>query len=60
MDDNNLFKWKDARVYLITIGCLIAIVAYYQPILAFVGAIGLAYLVYHYRKTINNKKKRMD
>ena len=31
---NNFFKWKDGKTYLIFIGILIAIIAYYQPILA--------------------------
>jgi c-di-AMP phosphodiesterase-like protein len=57
MDYKNLFKWKDTKIYLIIIGCLIAIVAYYQPVLAFVWTIALAYLVYHYIKTINDKEK---
>jgi c-di-AMP phosphodiesterase-like protein len=57
MDYKNLFKWKDDKVYLVIIGCLIAIIAYYKPILAFVWAIALAYLVYHYIKTIHDNEK---
>lgn len=57
MDNKNLFKWKDTKLYLIIIGCLIAIIAYYQPVLALVWAIALAYLIYHYNKTIHDKEK---
>lgn len=57
MENKNLFKWKDTKLYLIIIGCLIAIIAYYQPILAFVWAIALAYLIYHYNKTIHDKER---
>ncbi|HHV38263.1 MAG TPA: phosphoesterase [Tepidimicrobium sp.] len=58
MEDKNRFKWKDTKVYLIVIGCLIAIIAYYQPILALIWAIALAYLIYHYIRTINDKEKK--
>ncbi len=57
MDDKDLFKWKDAKVYLIIIGCLIAIIAYYKPVLALIWAVALAYLIYHYIKTIHDKEK---
>ncbi len=57
MDNKNLFKWKDTKLYLVIIGCLIAIIAYYQPILALLWAIALAYLIYHYNKTIHDKEK---
>ena len=57
MDDKGLFKWKDAKVYLIIIGCLIAIIGYYKPILALFWTIALAYLIYHYIKTIHDKEK---
>ena len=57
MDNKDLFKWKDAKVYLIIIGCLIAIIAYYKPILALIWAVALAYLIYNYIKTIHDKEK---
>ncbi|NMB26604.1 MAG: phosphoesterase [Tissierellia bacterium] len=57
MDDKNLFKWKDAKVYLIIIGCLIAIIGYYKPVLALIWAVALAYLIYHYIRTIHDKEK---
>lgn len=57
MDHRGLFNWKDLKVYLIIMGCLIAILAYYQPILALVWAMALAYLIYHYNQTIQNKER---
>lgn len=57
MDNKNLFKWKDTKLYLIIIGCLIIIIAYYQPLLALIWAIALAYLIYHYNKTIHDKER---
>ncbi|NLW22620.1 MAG: phosphoesterase [Tissierellia bacterium] len=57
MVGKNLFKWKDSKVYLIIIGCLIAIIAFYQPILALLLAIALIYLIYHYIVTIRDKEK---
>lgn len=57
MDNKNLFNWKDTKLYLVIIGCLIVIIAYYQPILALIWAIALAYLIYHYNKTIHDKEK---
>jgi len=50
MEDKKILKWKEAKLYLIVIGCLIAIIAYYQPVLALICAIALAYLIYHYIK----------
>ena len=55
--DNNFFKWKDGKTYLITIGGLIAIIAYYQPILALLLTIALAYLIYKYIITLRDKEK---
>lgn len=55
--DNNLFKWKDGKLYLIMIGGLIAIIAYYQPILALLLTIALAYLIYQYIITLRDKER---
>ncbi|CCQ92849.1 Phosphoesterase, RecJ domain protein [[Clostridium] ultunense Esp] len=57
MDNKNFFKWKDGRTYLIIIGGLIAIIAYYQPILALLLAIALAFLVYKYIITLREKEE---
>lgn len=57
MENRGLFNWKDLKLYLIIMGCLIGIIAYYHPILAITWAGVLAYLIYHYNKIIQNKEK---
>lgn len=58
MEENNIFKQENTKLYLIIIGCLIAIVAYYQPILALIWALGLAYLIYNYIKTLHYREEQ--
>lgn len=57
MRDKIFFNLKDGKVYLIFIGVLIAIIAYYQPILSFLLTIALAYLVYRYIMDIKRQEK---
>ena len=57
MDQRGLFNWKDLKLYLIFMICLIVVIAYYQPILALVWAVALTYLIYHYNKIIQDKEK---
>lgn len=57
MKDNNLFKLDDGKIYLIIIGLLTAIIAYFKPLLAFVCAIGLVFLIYKYIKTAEKKER---
>ena len=57
MDGKDLFKLEDGKVYLFIIGILIAIIAYFQPLLGFVCAVGLAFLIYRYIKTLEEKEK---
>ena len=57
MDNRGLFNWKDFKLYLIIMCCLIGVIAYYQPILAVTWAGVLAYLIYRYNKIIQNKEK---
>jgi c-di-AMP phosphodiesterase-like protein len=53
----NIFKWSDTKLYLIIIGLMVGIIAIYEPVLAFIGALVLAYLLfYNYKKT--NEKNR--
>lgn len=55
--DNNFFEWKDGKIYLIIIGILIVIIAIYQPILASLLAIAIAYVFYKYIVTLRDKKR---
>ncbi|GMG98025.1 DHH family phosphoesterase [Tepidimicrobium xylanilyticum] len=57
MDNNNFFKWKDGKTYLIIIGVLIAIIAYYQPLLALLLTAALGYLIYKYIVTLRDRER---
>ena len=57
MDNRNIFKWKDGIIYLIMIGVLIAIIAYYQPLLSLLLTVALGYLIYQYIVAIRDKEK---
>ncbi len=57
MRNKNIFSLKDGKVYLIFIGLLIAIIAYYQPVLAVLLALALIYLVYQYVLTIRDRER---
>ncbi|NLX61643.1 MAG: phosphoesterase [Tissierellia bacterium] len=57
MRDNDFLKRKDGKRYLVFIGILIAIIAYYRPILAVFSAVALIYLIYKYIVDINNMEK---
>ena len=56
MKNRMFINLKDGKIYLIFIGVLIAIIAYYQPILSFLSAIALAYFVYRYIIEIRKQK----
>lgn len=58
MKDKKLFTWSDTKLYLIIIGVLVIIIAFFEPILAFIGGLFLAYLVYYDYKNINEKNKK--
>lgn len=54
----NIFKWSDTKLYLIIIGLMVGIIAIYEPVLAFIGALVLAYLLfYNFKKTIEKNKE---
>ncbi|NMA86402.1 MAG: phosphoesterase [Tissierellia bacterium] len=57
MENRGLFNWKDLKLYLIIMGCLILVIAYYQPILAIIWAGVLAYLIYRYNKIVQSKER---
>lgn len=57
MRDGDFLNRKDGKTYLIFIGILIAIIAYYRPILAILSAIALAYLIYKYIVDMKNMEK---
>lgn len=57
MKDNKLFRWSDTKLYLIIIGIMVAIIAFYQPVLALIGALILGYLVFYDFKNMHEKNK---
>lgn len=56
MENKKKLKWEDTNNYLIIIGILVFIIAFYQPLLALIGAILLGYLVFYNIKSIYRKK----
>ena len=59
MNNKNLFRWSDTKLYLIIIGIMVIIIAIYQPVLALIGALILGYLVYYNYKNIYEKNKEL-
>ncbi len=57
MKGKHIFSLKDGKVYLIFIGVLIAIISYYQPVLAVLLALALVYLIYKYVRTIRDRER---
>lgn len=55
--NNNFLKLDEGKTYLIVIGVLIAIISFYKPWIAFVGAIVLAILIYRYIRNLDRKEK---
>ena len=47
MKDNNIFKWSDRKIYLLALGALTVVLAFYEPIVAFISFLLVAYLVYY-------------
>ncbi len=57
MNSKNLFSWSDTKIYLIIIGLMVSVIAFYEPVLALIGGILLAYLIYYNLKKIHEKNK---
>ncbi|WIV12519.1 DHH family phosphoesterase [Proteiniborus sp. MB09-C3] len=58
MSNKRIFKFliPDSKLYLLIIGVLISIIAFYEPKIAALGVILLAYLIYYHWKNIHLKK----
>lgn len=59
MNDNNIFKWSDRKIYLIALGVLTVILAFYKPIVAFISFLVVAYLVYYSIRKSQEKNKEL-
>lgn len=60
MKRKSLFSWSDTKLYLIIIGLMVVIIAFYEPIVAFIGLIVLAYLVYYNYTKMDEKNKELS
>ena len=57
MKNKKIFIWSDTYRYLIFIGILVIIIAFYQPIIAIIAAIISLYLVYYAIRSNYEKNK---
>ncbi len=53
---DRIFKWSDTKLYLIVIAVMVLILAFYQPIIAFLMGLVLAYLIYYDYSNIKNRE----
>ena len=56
---DKLCTWADNRIYLIIMGLMVAIIAFFQPIVAFVMALVVGYMVYYTHKKIDEKNREL-
>lgn len=56
---DRFFKWTDSKLYLIVIGVMVLILAFYQPIIAFLMGLVLAYLLYYDYSRIKNREDEL-
>src|SRR5690606_7900814 len=56
---DKLYTWADNRIYLIIMGLMVAIIAFFQPIVAFVMALVVGYMVYYTHKKIDEKNREL-
>lgn len=59
MRDNNIFKWSDRKIYLLALGALTVILAFYEPIVAFISFLVVAYLVYYSIRKSQEKNREL-
>ncbi len=57
---NKLFTWSDIRLYLIVMALMVVVVAFFQPIVAFILALIVAYIIYYSKQKIDQKKKDLN
>lgn len=59
MKEDNIFKWSDRKIYLIALVALTIILAFYQPIIAFISFLMVAYLVYYSVRKSQEKNREL-
>ncbi|MDY0236813.1 MAG: DHH family phosphoesterase [Gudongella sp.] len=57
---NKLFTWSDIKLYLLVMALMVVIVAFFQPLVAFILALILAYIVYYSKQKIEHKNKELS
>ncbi len=57
MKNNKNFQWRDDYIYLITIGLLIVILSFFQPLVSAIGIVLMGYLIFFNIKSTNKKEK---
>ncbi|MDX9917075.1 MAG: DHH family phosphoesterase [Gudongella sp.] len=56
---DKLYTWKDVSIYLAVMGLMVLILAMFQPIVAFVMALLVGYLVYYTYRKIEEKNREL-
>ena len=56
---DKLYTWADNRIYLAVMSLMVVILAFFQPIVAFIMALIVGYLVYYTHKKIDDKNKEL-
>ena len=59
MKSKKIFNWSDIKLYLIAMGFILIVLAFYQPLFALVGTIILGYLIFYDIKTIKKKNEEI-
>ena len=57
---DKLFTWADIKLYLLVMALMVVVVALFQPIVAFILALILGYIVYYSKQKIEQKKKDLN
>ncbi|WP_406243115.1 DHH family phosphoesterase [Tissierella carlieri] len=57
MKNKKIFEWQDSYIYLITIGLLIIVLSFYQPILSVIGIVLIGYLIFYNIRSVGRREK---
>lgn len=57
MKNHKFFNWSDSRIYLIALAIMVVILAIFEPVIALIGAIILAYLIFYSIRNAEDRNK---
>ena len=57
MKNEKFFNWLDNKIYLISLAIMVVLLAIFEPVLALIGAIILAYLIVYSFRYAKGKNK---